>query len=157
MKVIEINVGWSETHSLPEYCNVKPSVSYKIEIDEKELPDLIAHQYLRDAKKMVREATDLALEERNLRPFYYDGPRFQVLKSNDCKKILIMSNDNNEWPPGFRHLHNVPRGMRPLIALQKASELSDQYQYEIIDCSDGDMSKMAEFYKVDIDLDEAPF
>lgn len=39
--ITELHVGWSETASLPDYNNVKPSVSLTIHLSEHDDPDRV--------------------------------------------------------------------------------------------------------------------
>jgi hypothetical protein len=155
MNIREISVGWSELVSLPGRCNVRPSLGYTAIVEEGESADEVRSELLKQVKTLVRAEIDMALEQHNESPKYYDGPRFQVLYSDRCKAVVIMPDDTNVWPETFVHRWGSPRGMRPQVAREKAVNLATSYGYDYYDCSDGNYDRLPPV--PDVEEEELPF
>ncbi|MDD5367476.1 MAG: hypothetical protein PHQ40_00460 [Anaerolineaceae bacterium] len=149
MKIIEIRAGWEETCSLPEYCNVRPSVHYTATVEEGEDPIIYQENLLQMAKEQVRNQVDEALEMANRPPKYYQGQRAQIILSREHRTIVVLD-DMAEWPAGYTQSYEFERGLRPETALKKADEKAKGLSFQLVNCLDGDFSKLPQ-------EDEMPF
>jgi len=141
MKITQITIGWAETCSLPEYSNIKPSVSMTAEIEEGDVPGLVKDSLLQIAKKVVRDEIDATLELHGRSPKYYDGPLYSVEISYERKLVIIFPAALIRTPNDFRGAGGVP--MRLERALQRAQDIvRERSDYTFVDCTDGDFSKL---------------
>jgi hypothetical protein len=95
MNITTITVGWSETCSLPEYCNVKPSLTLTAQIGEDEDAQATTNALLAEVKKVVHEQVDEALETVGCAPKYYEGPRYRVVYDGLGALMLVIPTEVN--------------------------------------------------------------
>lgn len=162
MKITQITVHYGETQSLPEYSNVKPALTLVASLDEDENPVVAEAALWEHAKQSVHAQIDLALE-LNGKPAKYDpAPRFQVMRAYtpaygrkpgdpDPPIIVVvfpneMRLDKEQFSNRFVHANygTESRKLRYAHAMRVAQEV---FQHEqgatLIDCSDGDLSRLA--------------
>jgi hypothetical protein len=153
MQITQITVSYGETQSLPEYSNVKPSITLTAVLNDGEDTVTIEAELWQHAKTAVREQIDLALEVNNIPAKYSTDPRFQVLKTRsvsyyDRDKIelpKLVAIIPNETKLDDRFVHAGWRDSRKLRyghALRLAAETAEE-GYTIVDCADGDLSRLA--------------
>lgn len=147
MRVTQITVSYQETCSLPEYSNVRPSISFTADIEDTDDADDVRRHLLAQARTCVRQEIDDALEQSGKRTKYYAGPRVQMLQSpsgNHHRDILLMMDDRQDWPRGWTHVlfPHDSRGLRPAYAKATAHALAARRGGQVFDCTDGDMSRI---------------
>lgn len=98
MNITQITVGWSETCSLPEYNNVKPSVSLTADIAPGEDPQATVNILLAECKRICREQVDEALESCGRQPRHYTGPRYSLITNRPSKLLAVVPYDF-DWAP----------------------------------------------------------
>lgn len=81
MKITEITVGYAAVQSLPEYSNVKPSLTLTATLDEGDDPAEAEALLWHHAKDAVHAQVDLALEANDRAAKYSTDPRYQVMKT----------------------------------------------------------------------------
>lgn len=159
MNITTITISYGETQSLPEYSNVKPSITLTAALDEGDDPNETEALLWQHAKLAVHIQIDLALEA-NGKPAKYDpAPRFQVMKTYHDRwadrdtpeppKVVVLLPDALDLERdayGARLVHaGYPesRKLRYAHALRLAHEAADQYDgAALLDCSDGDLTPL---------------
>lgn len=147
MNITTITVGWQETVSLPEYNNVRPSVSLTIIPDAVEPGEApwtadavnlyVGEELMPLVKKIVQDEVDAALEAAGRPPKYYQGTRYQAVKSWGQRRVLIIPNiieikpSHGDWD----HVFGVGRGMSlngltRFLSASQAVEQLDGYSLE---------------------------
>jgi hypothetical protein len=152
MNITQITVSYGETQSLPEYSNVKPSITLTAVLNDGEDTVTIEAELWQHAKTAVREQIDLALEVNNIPAKYSTDPRFQVLKTRSVsyydrgkielpKLVAIIPNDakldGRFVHAGYLHSRKLRYGHAQRLAAETADE-----GYTIVDCSDGELSRL---------------
>jgi hypothetical protein len=153
MNITQITVSYGETQSLPEYSNVKPNITITAVIEEGEDLSAVEVALWAHAKQQVHEQIDLALEANNIPAKYSTDPRFQVLKTRTSsyydrgkielpKLVAIIPNDS-KLDDRFVHAGwRDSRKLRYSHAQRLAAETCDEGGYTIVDCADGDLSRL---------------
>jgi len=156
VKITQITVSWGETQSLPEYCNTKPSLTLTATLDDGDDPtaaELLLWQQARDA---VRAQIDAVLERNNLAAKYDPCPRYQVMRSmrpdyyrkkqvpeEEWPNVVLILPDTDAHPKGYVHtLYPDSRNLRYPYALKKAQEKAQKDGATLINCADGDLTKI---------------
>ena len=152
MNITQITVSYGETQSLPEYSNTKPSITLTAVLNDGEDAVTIEAELWNQAKAAVREQIDLALEVNNIPAKYSTDPRYQVLKTRTQsyydrgkielpKLVAIIPNDvkldDRFVHAGWRDSRKLRYGHAQRLAAETADE-----GYRVVDCSDGDLSKL---------------
>lgn len=158
MKLTQITVSYGETQSLPDYCNIKPQLTLTAVLDDADDPQGVELYLWEQAKAAVHAQVDAALEA-NDRPAKHDpGPRYQVLRTYwdryydrgtpEPPRLVVI------FPSGARlkqhngtklvHAGNVSDSsrLRYAHALRVAAQSADDIEATVIDCSDGDLSRL---------------
>jgi len=159
VKIIQITVSYGETQSLPEYSNVKPSLTLTATLDEGDNPAAVEATLWDLARASVHAQIDTALE-RNDRPAKYDPvERYQVLmtywdrysRPKDApeppKLVVILPNTmtlDRRGELSFVHAGNVSdsRKLRYAHALRVATEAAQERDCVLLDCADGDLTRL---------------
>lgn len=81
MPLTKITVTYGRTQSLPDYCNVRPSVSLEWTLDPREDPEEVWKDLLTDARLIVEEECDAALEDAGRPARFSTEPRYSVVVS----------------------------------------------------------------------------
>lgn len=140
MKITQITVGYGETQSLPEYCNVKPSITLTAALDDGEDETAVRQQLMALARQAVHEEIDNALENAGHKVKYYQGPTYQVFYS-PAMEIYVVAPNETKQPRGWQSEWGA-FGMRLERAIAKAQEAATETGYAFVDCSDGDLSRL---------------
>lgn len=150
MKIKQVTFGLTLTQSLPAYCNIKPSFSLSAEIDEGEDFALVRAKLQKEVEEFLFEYVDQALESEGKAPRYYSGPTYQIATDHTTWVILP---DTIRLPGSFYHSvrGGDSRGLRLENALEKAKRIAGKDK--VIDCSDGNLSKLPPGPKDDTDED----
>jgi len=93
MDITSITVSYSRTHSLPDYCNVKPSLSVTVEAGPHSTLDLDTQIAWIDEEltKYVHGKIDQELERAGQSPKFYEGPLYTLWhwEQRQCDVILV--------------------------------------------------------------------
>jgi hypothetical protein len=161
MQITEITVGYAEVQSLPEYSNVKPSLTLTATIGPDEHPGDVEAELWTHAKNAVREQIDLALEANGKAAKWSGEPRYQVLETywseyehrgevKPPQYMIILPNqidlDRYAYAQKLIHAGNSmgdARKLRYSHARQIADDVLRQHEgYTLLDCSDGDLTAL---------------
>lgn len=156
MNITQITVSYGETQSLPEYSNVKPNITITATLDAGEDVAIVEAQLWEHAKEAVREQIDQALEASGKAARYSTEPRYQVLRTyqgytargriEQPKIVVILPDamrlddqlDQRLGSPSYRESKKLRHGH----AMRIATEYAHDQQCELLDCSDGDISRL---------------
>jgi hypothetical protein len=156
----QITVSYGETQSLPEYSNVKPSITLTATLDAGDDAPVIEAELWQHAKNAVREQIDLALEANGKAAKWSGEPRYQVMQTywsqwdhqGEAKPpqyVIILPNainlERGAYAQKLVHVSSMEdsRKLRYDHALRIATaKLSDDDGYTLIDCSDGDLTPL---------------
>ncbi|NBB87718.1 MAG: hypothetical protein GVY12_16035 [Bacteroidetes bacterium] len=150
MTIKRIAVSYAETVTTGDYCNARPSVTYEAELEPDDRPDQVQRGLQRQARITVREEVNQALEASGKRAKYHDGPTYQILESRrdfEERVIIIVPNQMRD-----ERLEDYTGWYGPDITniryehAKRVAKGRAKYRegVEIIDCSDGDLSKLPE-------------
>lgn len=160
MLITQVTVTYGETQSLPEYSNVKPSITLTAELATNDDPTEVEHQLWEWARTSVREQIDSALESNGRAAKYSAEPRYQVLRTYHDRYgnrgalpppalVVILPNDApiDRDALGVSLTHTNAEGearkLRLAYAQRVAARAAAEHGAVVIDCSDGDLSKLA--------------
>jgi hypothetical protein len=159
MHITQITVSYGETQSLPEYSNVKPSLTLTATIDTDDDPAVVESQLWQLAKDSVHAQIDNALEANDRAAKYDPAPRYQVMRTywdrygqpkdavEPPKIVIILPNELEiKEQLGTRLVHaGYPesRKLRYHHALRVARESARELDASLIDCSDGELMRLA--------------
>ena len=100
MKVTEITAGWSETVSLPEYANARPSIAMTAEVEEGDVAADVQERLLEFAKGVVQAEVDKILEAHSQKPKYCEDPKSLVF-SPQRKVGALIDQDFSDYPDDY--------------------------------------------------------
>jgi len=138
MNIIQVSAGWTETASLPNYNNIKPSVTLTATLEEDENPTGCAQVLIEQARREVRELINQADEEHNNRPRYYKGPLFILLQGRE-RECYAVAPKGCDYPADLRKI--AIEGPLNFVN-SRAGDYAGDYGYQVINCADGDFSKL---------------
>ncbi len=156
MNITQITVSYGETQSLPEYSNVKPSLTLTAVLSENEDAAAVYAALWEEARTAVHAQIDDALE-RNGKPAKYDpAPRYQVLRTywnqwdhrgeQKPAQYVIIAPDALKLDRGAysQRLICDSSKLRLGHAQKVAAELLGDTSegYTLLDCSNGDLSAL---------------
>lgn len=139
MKITTITVGYKETCSLPEYSNVAPSVSLTAELNGEDA-DTAYEALMTEARHLVQEQINNALEEHGRRPKYWGGVRYQVLRHDRYGVVLLLLDEATDIPSGCFSVPGIERGLRYEAACHYAEKEAKRRGYVVLICTDGDFA-----------------
>jgi len=158
VKITQVTIGYGETQSLPEYSNVKPSATFTATIEDGDDLWEVEQQLWDLAKGAVRAQIDATLEFHGKPAKYDPSPRFQVMRTYWNKwenkgapeppRIVVVFPNEMDAPKDIdaRLVHagyGESRKLRYAHALDVArGVVQDNEGYTIVDCSDGDLSRL---------------
>lgn len=158
MNITQITVSYGETQSLPEYSNVKPSITITATLDPGEKPETAEAELWFHAKQAVHAQIDLALEANDRAAKYDPAPRYQVMRTyNDAYGpnrdkpkvpiiVVVLPNElgtKERFDNRFVHAgYHESRMLRYDHAMRVAHKAAQENDAEIIDCADGDLSRL---------------
>lgn len=158
MKITQVTVSYGETQSLPEYSNVKPSLTLTATLDEGDDPRGVELWLWEQAKNAVHAQIDTALEANGKAAKYDPCQRYQVMRTywdrynrpkdeaEPPKIVIIVPNELNMREQfGQRLVHAGYPESRNLryhhaweIAVKEAHELGAK----LLDCSKGNIEPL---------------
>lgn len=153
MNITQITVSYGETQSLPEYSNVKPNLTITAVLDPDDIPEQIERMLWHQAKEAVHAQIDLALERNNIPAKYSTDPRYQVLRTRSAQyynrgapeppKIVVIVPNDLKLDDRFVHAgYGESRKLRYEHALRLAADSAESFGAAILDCTDGDLSRI---------------
>jgi len=160
MQITQITVSYGETQSLPEYSNVKPALTITAVLNDGEDAEAAEAELWTQAKNAVREQIDLALEANGKAAKWSGEPRYQVMQTywnqwdhrgekEPPQYVIILPNnvnpDRDSYAQRLTHASNSigdARKLRYEHALRIAAEVVQERGYGLLDCSDGDLSRL---------------
>jgi hypothetical protein len=160
MKITQITVSYGETQSLPEYSNVKPAITLTGMLDEGDDAAAVEADLWLQAKLSVREQIDLALEANGKAAKWSEEPRYQVMQTywdqwshkgetKPPQYVIILPNEINLTRDAYAQklVHAGPysseaRKLRYGHALRLAAEATQEREYTLLDCSNGDLTAL---------------
>jgi len=91
MKHKEITVGLSRTYSLPNYGNVRPSVSYTVELENGDDPDAVIAALTAECNTYIRHEVDAQCEQIGMPAIYnLTEPRVSVYEWRSMGIALLL-------------------------------------------------------------------
>mgnify|MGYP007049710232 CR=1 FL=1 len=153
-----VAVEYGLTQSYGQCHNVRVTVRLEAAISENGSRLLDSEKVLlARPRAKCEEAIDNALEEAGEHPAFYRGPRYDVLtsdKSNDGKEYVAIVPHQGLCKQGWWRRGDgsgwTLRGARRFVAENMPPGLI------LIDCSDGDLSKLPELVVAEPDPDDDP-
>ena len=166
MQITEITVSYGRTQSLESYCNVRPSVTLRATLDEGEDPEAARAQLLDEARAIVCEEVDRALEDDGKAAKYSAEPRYRLYISDEAKwvgrdrwggrttkvdapeRLLVLVPNANRLDAGDTPTWwNRPYGASSKLRMSHAwrqigGHLKEHPEFRLIDCADGDLSRI---------------
>jgi hypothetical protein len=156
VNITQITVSYGETQSLPEYSNVKPNMTITATIQEGDDPAMIEAELWNHAKTAVHEQIDLALEASNMAAKYSAEPRYQVQHTyqgytvhgriEQPNIVVVFPNDMRLSEQLNQRLGSIgyreTRKLRYGHAMRIATEYAHDQECVLLDCSDGDLSRL---------------
>lgn len=157
MNITQITVSYGETQSLPEYSNVKPSLTLTATIEDYEDPEKVEAALWEMAKAAVHAQIDLALEASDKPAKYSTDPRYQVMTTYTdsylrkdmpkLPKLVVLLPDSFDARAHYEKVlvHAVypeSRNMRYDQAMRVAFKAANERDAELIDCADGDLAPL---------------
>lgn len=155
MKLTQITVSYGLTQSLPEYCNVKPSATFTATLEEGDDAYEVESQLWDLARHAVHQQVDAALEANDMAAKYDPSSRYQVMRTahdryrrpddppNPPKLLVILPDEINPKDKRLVHaLYPESRRLRHAHAFRAAIRYLADEDMPLIDCSDGDLSKL---------------
>lgn len=160
MHITQITVSYGETQSLPEYSNVKPNLTITATLDEGDSPGEIEAMLWQQAKHAVHVQIDAALEANDRAAKYSDEPRYQVMRTYWDE----WQHKGEEKPPQYvvivpdalklrrayaQRLTHFAHGDSRKLRYTHARRITDAAvadrddgPYTLLDCADGDLTRL---------------
>lgn len=157
MNITKVSVTWGETQSLPEYCNVKPSVTLEAQLAPEENLDLCILSLQRRAQEYVHELVDEALENEGRSAKHSPEPRFKVYESprRRCLVIVPQALSVNALGEDFTSIFMIPNNLRMEHLLKMIADRK-MANRAVIDCSDGDLTRIPPLPEKQAELESEP-
>lgn len=152
MQITEIRVSWTETASLGNYSNVKPSLSLTATLDEGDDPSLVRQELLSECQGYVREMVDQALEADGQPAKYSTAPRYDILASTfrappaPAQKIVLLVPTGTASIIAGEQFYRAVKRFRYPAALReiergRSDDADSDLRVLVFDCSDGDLDR----------------
>ena len=159
MHITQITVSYGETQSLPEYSNVKPSLTLTATIDADDDPAVVEAQLWQLARDAVHAQIDNALEANDRAAKYDPALRYQIMRTYwdrygqprgaiEPPEIVVILPNELELKEyvGQRLVHAgylESRKLRYHHALRLARDTARKLSATLIDCADGELMRLA--------------
>lgn len=169
MQRTKIVVTYQRTHNLGNYSNVRPSISIEGTLEESDDPEVVKQQLRAEARAFVHEVIDEALESEGQAAHFSNEPRYRLAytveetylgsgfdrgrhgKARAPERLLVivpqpirLHRDDNPGRQWWGDPYGPSSKLRLSHARQAAADwLTDHEGYRLIDCSDGDLSKIS--------------
>lgn len=139
MQITEVTASWSETCSLGNYSNVRPSLTLKATIGPEEEPGIVVRNLTEWARDWVQAQVDDALEREGEPAKYSREPRFDVYTANYTPRIVVIVPHGATVPHCWLHKSGLRLAHARRLAQQRYSE-----EYVLFDCSAGDVQAVVD-------------
>ena len=156
MNIVKVSVTWGETQSLPEYCNVKPSITLEAELGKDDNPGETLALLLVKAQAIVREMVDDSLETARLPAKYSTDPRYKAFESPRRKCIVIVPQALSvveTLEKDFTSTFAIPDNLR----LEHLRRMIAHHRpnMAVIDCSDCDLARIPPLPEKQAELEDS--
>jgi hypothetical protein len=161
MHITQITVSYGETQSLPEYSNVKPSLTITATLDVDDSPGEVELLLWNEAKAAVHAQIDSALEANDKAAKYDPAPRYQVLRTywnewdhrgqeKPPQYVVILPDAINPDRGAYaQRLVHFARGDSRKLRYAHAQRIAqgavadrDDGPYILLDCASGDLTAL---------------
>lgn len=144
MELKEISIEIGMTHNLGDYSNFRPELRLTARLGPGDDFDTAVDVLRSTAMLKVHDTIDDELEARDQAPYYYDGPRFDLLRFSGARIAVIAPVGLRDALPGLwaSNAYTMAGERRLEIVRQKATDLSDDWT--VYDCSDGNYRRLPE-------------
>lgn len=119
MRIRSITVDYGCTHSLPDYCNVKPSITVTADLEGEETFNDCIHVLEQQCERHVHEIIDGALEAEGLSPEFSNEPLFRLYRWEQRDEVLVILPDEIKdmtvLPGHWRIQRNAPQRYDTLL------------------------------------------
>lgn len=140
MQIVQVSVEYSRTWNLGNYSNVKPGIVITAALADGESSAEAMDDLQRRAREHVEQVIDQALEQQGDAPEFFTGPRYDVILARDARLVAVIPSGLQRHLPGaWAKLPAVVSRFRHLKALEAATGYD---QCRLVDCSDGDLSRL---------------
>lgn len=140
MLIERVTVTYGRTWNMGNYSNVKPEVTVTAVLQDGDDPLAVQAELQQYAQGQVEAIIDQALEQQGDAPEFFTGPRFDVILARDAKLAAVIPSGLELHLPGaWAKLPAVVSRFRHLKALEAATRYDS---YTLIDCADGDLSRL---------------
>lgn len=168
MQITEITASWSETCSLGNYSNVRPSLTLKATIEPGENVDSATWALTETCKRHVQEQVDLSLEQEGQPAKYSLEPRYDVLSARwqvsqeQQTKILIIVPQHTPSTIAGVSFYRHARRDRYAAALRKVEadrvdNPSGEVRTLVFDCFDASLDRAVTAIQIAQQAQEAYF
>lgn len=93
MQITQVTVGAGATQSLPDYCNIKPSLTLTATVETGDDPNVVIANLAEQAIAYVHEQIDDALESTGKSPRYTTAPLYRLARWEQFKMLVILPGD----------------------------------------------------------------
>jgi hypothetical protein len=141
MKITTVTVGLSRTTSLPDYANIKPSISLTAELDESDAMLDVVDDLSIACCNYIESEIDSGLERNGQSPIYDTiSPRFHVLSCSHARVTVILPAGTETPHPEEYWLTHVQavRLTAALAALDAARRTTSIGNTTLLDCTEMD-------------------
>lgn len=157
MKLTTVTVSFGRTQSLPEYSNVKPSITLTAELGDGDDPEAVRAALLEEARTFVEATIDDALEDAGEPAKFSTEPRYQIWSSYrgvqglagpkpeppEAVVVVVPQAISVQSVPGYsRAAYSGLSKLRLATALRRAQEIATEEGRRLINCADGDLSRI---------------
>ncbi len=133
MHIESVTVGLSLTESLPDYCNVRPSLNVTARLEPGEDVAAVVAALDAQVRAYVEGQVDDALEASDRPPKYYQGQRCQLYLWQQRHALVILpANVAVRDLPGKWVARSVE--VRPATARRLAAQEATEHGYQVLDC-----------------------
>lgn len=149
MKIIEISIKLGQTFNLGNYSNVRPEIELTADPDETDTLDQVLDDLTARARQFIHDEIDRALEDNGKPPQFYAGPRYGLLLAHHEKVAVLVPADidrDADWL-AFWSMNFFDRRLETVLDLFATDY---QTQYDLVDCRNGDLSKLPDLQRFKI-------
>lgn len=156
MQISQLTITYSRTQSLPNYSNIKPSVTLTATLDDEDDPMVAYGVLMHDAKRLVHGEIDDALEVSGQSPIFTDEPLLSLYRNRLRQVMVIVPGsvsvdqldalnlaDPNREHYRYRGHWDLHTHRQRLWTIRRIAGAG--LEYPVLDCSDGDLSRIPPF------------
>jgi len=133
MNIESVTVGLSLTESLPDYCNVRPSLNVTARLEPGEDAAAVVASLDAQVRAYVEGQVDDALEAAGRAPKYYHGPLYSLLFWRERHALVILPADvEHHTLPGKWYTQYDKARLE--TARRRAAREAAENDYQVLDC-----------------------